>query len=142
MPAGGTRRRDDKLAVGQSFQSLMDFVGRKILLQLANEFPKARSSSYRGRERTIEFAVKKELPVLGIETHDIRWQHIDCEIRRELRNIFVFVLRKAVPDASCHEVRPRAATLITTSPDCHSKAHSSDRESAVARTRARVCRRG
>ena len=32
--------------------------------------------------------MKKELPVLGIEAHDIGWQHIDGEILRELRNVF------------------------------------------------------
>jgi hypothetical protein len=50
----------------------VNFVGRKILLQLANELPKALSAlSYRGGECTIELAVKQELPVLGIEAHDI-----------------------------------------------------------------------
>jgi hypothetical protein len=50
----------------------MDFVGWKILLQVTNELPKALSTlSYRGGKRTIELSVKQELPVLGIETHDI-----------------------------------------------------------------------
>ena len=52
----------------------MDFVGWKILLQVTNELPKALSTlSYRGGERTIELAVKQELPVLGIKAHDIGW---------------------------------------------------------------------
>jgi hypothetical protein len=52
----------------------VDIVGRKILLQLANELPKAPSSlCYRSGECTIELAVKQELPVLGIKAHDIGW---------------------------------------------------------------------
>ena len=98
---GASRRarcRDNIAAVDQPLQGFLDFVGRKILLQLASELPKALSTlSYRGRERTIELAVKKELPVLGIEAHDIGWQHIDGEIRRELRNVFAVVLRKLFP---------------------------------------------
>ena len=71
----------------------MDFVGRKILLQVTNEFPKASSTlSYRGGERAIKLAVKEELPVLGVEAHDIGWQHIDGEIRREPRNVFDVML--------------------------------------------------
>ena len=86
----------------------MDFVGRKILLQLANELPKALSAlSYRGGERAIELAVKQELPVLGIEAHDIGWQHIDGEIRRELRNVFAVMQRKAASVIACHEVSTR-----------------------------------
>ena len=51
----------------------MDFVGWKILLQITNELLKAPSSlSYRIGECAIELAVKQELPVLGIEAHDIR----------------------------------------------------------------------
>ena len=96
----------------------MDLVGRKILLQLANELPKAPSAfSYRGRERTIELAVKKELPVLGIEAHDIGRQHIDGEIRRELRNVFAVMLREAVPAIACHEVSTRVSFLIASSAD-------------------------
>ena len=73
----------------------MDFVGWKICSS-------SRTSSRKlffhplpiaDGERTIELAVKKELPVLGIEAHDIGWQHIDGEIRRELRNVFAVKLR-------------------------------------------------
>ena len=93
----------------------MDFVGWKILLQLANELPKALSTlSYRGGERTIELAVKKELPVLGIEAHDIGRQHIDGEIRRELRNVFAVMLRKLVSVIACHEVSTRTFPALRT----------------------------
>ena len=86
----------------------MDFVGWKILLQVANELPKAPSTlSYRVGERTIELAVKQELPVLGIEAHDIGRQHIDGEIRRELRNVFAVMLCKLVSVIACHEVSTR-----------------------------------
>ena len=104
--AGGrTRRADDVAAVDQPLQGFLDFVGRKIPLQLANELAKTLSAfRYRGRERTIELAVKKELPVLGIEAHDVGGQHIDGEIRRELRDVFARTLRKAGRAIACHEV--------------------------------------
>ena len=64
----------------------MDLVRWKIPLQRANEFAKAPAAfSDCGRQRTIKLAVKKELPVLGIEAHGIGRQQIDREIRRELR---------------------------------------------------------
>jgi hypothetical protein len=82
----------------------------KILLQLANKLPKAPSTfSYFGRQRTKELAVKKELPILGVEADDIGWQHIDCKIRRELRNVFAVLLLKAVP---CHEVSTRSFAKV------------------------------
>jgi len=68
------RCREDIAAVDQPLQGFADFVGRKILFQLANELPKAPSTlCYRSGECTIELAVKQELPVLGIEAHDIGW---------------------------------------------------------------------
>ena len=85
------------MAIDQPLQSFTDFVGRKILLQLANEILKTPSSSYCIRERTIELTVKKELPVLGVEANDIGWQHIDGEIRRKQRNVFAVMTRKALP---------------------------------------------
>ena len=94
----------------------------KILLQLANELANALSGADRGRERTIELAVKKELPVLGIEAHDIGRQHVDGEIRRELRNVFAVTLRRAVPAIACHEAGTRASRLTATSLDRHCKA--------------------
>jgi hypothetical protein len=44
----------------------------KILLQLVNKLPSAPSTfSYCGRQRAKDLAVKKELPVLGVEANDI-----------------------------------------------------------------------
>jgi hypothetical protein len=86
----------------------MDLVGWKIPFQLANQLPNALSIlSYRGGERAIEFAVKQELPVLGIEAHDIGGQRIDGEIRRELRNVFAVSQRKLASGIACHEVSTR-----------------------------------
>ena len=62
--------------------------------------------------------MKKELPVLGIEAHDIGWQHIDGEIRRELRNVFAVMLRKAVSVIACHEVSTR---IFATTPDASAR---------------------
>src|SRR6516162_8634118 len=86
--AGGrTRYREDITAIEQPREGFIDFLGRKLLVQLPRDFPKTLPAfSYRRRQRTIEFAVKKELSVLGIEAHQIRRLHIDGEIRRELRN--------------------------------------------------------
>jgi hypothetical protein len=100
----------------------VDLVGWKMLLQFANELAKAPSTfSYCGRQRTIELAVQKELPVLGIEAHDIGWQHIDGEIRRELRNVFAIMLRKVGSVIACHEVSTRT---FATTPDCQCEAYS------------------
>ena len=97
----------------------MDFVGWKILLQVTNELPKAPATlSYRGGECTIELAVKQELPVLGIEAHDIGWQHIDGEIRRELRNVFAVTLCKLVSVIACHEVSMR---IFAAAPDASAR---------------------
>ena len=96
--SGRARCRKDIAAVEQPLQRFVDLVGRKISLQLANEFPNSSSAfAYRGRQRAIEFAVKEELPVLGIEAHDIGRQHIDGEIRRELRNVFAVLRVKLFP---------------------------------------------
>ena len=68
----GTRRRDDKSAVGQPLQSLMDFVGRKILLQLANEF---RESSFQLLSRTrAHNRVRREERTSGARNRDTRHQ--------------------------------------------------------------------
>jgi hypothetical protein len=48
--------------------------------------------------------VQQELPILGIEAHDIGWQHIDGEIRRELQNVFAVT---PVSVIACHEVSTR-----------------------------------
>ena len=56
---------------------------------------------------TIELAMKKEFSVLGIEAHDIGRQHMNSEIRCELRNVFAVELRMAVPVFARHEVRTR-----------------------------------
>src|SRR5262245_3459552 len=93
----------------QSFQGFVDFVGWKVLPQLMHKLPNAFSAlSYCRRKRTIELAMKEELSILRIETHDIGWQHINGEIRCELRNVFAVELRKAVPVFARHEVRTRS----------------------------------
>ena len=58
--------------VGLPLQGLLDFIGRKARFEFANELLKITSApSYRRGERAIEFAVKKKLPVLGVETYDV-----------------------------------------------------------------------
>jgi hypothetical protein len=94
----------DKASVEEPLQSLLDFVGGKIPPQLPDEFSKRTSICYFRCQRAIELAVKEELPVLGIETHDIGWQHIDGEIRRELQNVFAGMVRNGGPAIACHEV--------------------------------------
>src|SRR5271155_4826534 len=120
----------------------MDFVGRKIGLQLANELPKTFSAlSYRGGERTIELAVKQKLPVLRIEAHDTGRQHIDCEIRRELRNALAVLLGKAVSLIACHEVSTRTFATALDAGETHSSiaspplpgSHTSFSESRISR---------
>jgi len=63
-----------------------------MLSELANELGKAHSAfPDRGGEGAIKFAVKKELPILGIETDDVGRQHIDRKIRCELRDVFASI---------------------------------------------------
>ena len=66
--------------------------------------------------------MKEELPVLGIEAHDVGWQHIDGEIRRELRNLFAGVPRKTGLAIACHVVSTRTWPAT---PARRYKAHSS-----------------
>jgi len=124
MIRGRARCRDHEAAVAEPLQGFVDLIGWKIFFQLAKELPKVLAGSYRGCERAIERAVEKELPVLGIETHDIRRQHIDGKIRRELRNVFAVTLRKAALAIACPQSRTRASTLAATSLDRHWLARS------------------
>jgi hypothetical protein len=48
--------------------------------------------------------MKQELPVLGVKAYDIGRQHVDGEIRRELRNVFAVMLCNLVSVIACHEV--------------------------------------
>src|SRR5580704_6957686 len=99
----------------------MDSFGRKILLEVTNELLKAPSTlSYRVGERAIEFAMKQKLSILGIEAHNIGGQHIDVEIRRELRNAFAVELRKLVSVIACHEV---SICTFAAAPDAGAKLH-------------------
>jgi hypothetical protein len=90
---GRARSDGDIAAIDQPLQGFVDLVGRKILLQGANELPDALAGSHRGCERAVELAVEKELSVLGIEAYDIGRQHIDGEIRREPHNVMAVTLR-------------------------------------------------
>src|SRR5215475_5827171 len=94
----------------------MDFVGWKIILQSTHELPNAFSApSYCRRQRTIELAMKKVLSILRIETHDIGLQHINGEIRGELRNVLGIELLLAVPVIASHGLFTRSLPLRTAS---------------------------
>jgi hypothetical protein len=113
--AGGGR--DDEAAIDQPIQGFLDFVRRKIPFHLTKDLAKSLSGTYRDGERAIERAVKKELPVLGIEAHNVGRQHVGAEILRELRNVLALVQREAGGAIACHEVSTHASELIATSPD-------------------------
>jgi len=51
--------------------------------------------------------MKQELSIVGIEANDIGRQHIDGEIRRELRNVSAVMLCNLVSVIACHEVSTR-----------------------------------
>ena len=104
----------DIAAVEQSLQGFMDFVGWKILLQVADQLPKALYTlSYCGGECTIELAVEQKLPVLGIEAYDIGREHVDGEIRRKLRHVFAVMLWKLLSVIACHgSVRTPSPRLL------------------------------
>ena len=117
-PIGGGRRirgraalRHDVAPVEQPLQGFVDLVGGKFLFQIASDLSKAPSGRYGVRQRAVELAAKKKLPVLGIEAHHIGWQHIDGEIRREPRNVFAVTQRKGVLMIACHEVSTRTFTV-------------------------------
>jgi hypothetical protein len=127
--AGRTRCRNDKTAIEETLQRFLDFVGRKVLFQRPRERSKTFATlSYRGGESAIELAVQEELAVLGIEAHDIGWQHVDGEIRRELRDVFAVrnvlavMPRRAFPAIGCLAAGTRARALFATGSDRHCKA--------------------
>src|ERR1041385_913175 len=73
----------------------MHLVGREASRELLHELAKALGAfADRDRQRAVEFAVQKELPVLGIEAHGVGRQHIDGKIGREPRNVFAVGLGK------------------------------------------------
>ena len=122
-PVGGHRAgrrgrcRHHIAPVDQPFHGFVDLVGGKIPLQRANDLSKGLPAlSGLRRPGTIELTVKKELAVLGIEAHDIGRQHVNSEIRRELRNVSAVMLGRADSPIACHELGTR------TSPRRHCKA--------------------
>src|SRR3954451_20845070 len=94
--SGGCRCRDDITPFYEPLEGLLNLLGRKIPAQVADELSETPSTlrDCRG-ERAREFAVKKELPVLRVETHHVRRQHINREVRRELRNVFAGIALQA-----------------------------------------------
>ena len=127
-PIGGGRRirgraalRHDVAPVEQPLQGFVDLVGGKFLFQIANDLSKAPSGRYGVRQRAVELAAKKELPVLGIEAHGIWRQHIDGEILRKLRNVFAVELWEAVIPIACQDVGTGTPTFSTTGVDHHCK---------------------
>src|ERR1700730_2577325 len=104
------RLGNDEAALHQPLECFVDRLGREILFELANELPKILVAfSYRGGERAIELAVKKELPVFGKEAHRIGRQHIDAEIGGEPRNFVAVVRRNTAAAIARHEVSTRAS---------------------------------
>ena len=93
---GGRRCRHDVTPFDQPLEGFLDLVCRKIPFQLARQLGKALATlADRGRQSAIKLAVKKEFPVLGIEADDVGRQHIDGEIRRELRDVLAGLTRRA-----------------------------------------------
>ena len=104
------RLGNDEAALHQPLECFVDLLRREILLELANELPKTLAAfSYRGGERAIELAVKKELPVLGKEAHRVGRQQIDAEIGGESRNVIAAVRRNRAAAIACHGVSTRAS---------------------------------
>ena len=81
------RGGDEIAAVDHAPERFLDRFGGKGSRELAEDVAIAPARADRGRERTGELAVEKELAVLGVEADDVRRQHVDAEIRRELRNV-------------------------------------------------------
>ena len=137
--AGGSGRGwDDIAALNQPLEGLFDLIGRKIPPQIASEFGKAFSTlCYGGGKRAIKLAVQEELPVLGIEAYDVGRQHIDREIRRELRNFFAGVSHDSGFAIGLHDVS--TCTLPTASVR-RRKAYSPTTGISSSSSRAGICR--
>src|SRR5262249_10774756 len=119
----GARRSDDVETVEHPPQGFVDLVGRIGPPELAKDLAKALAAfADRRRERTVELAVEKELPVLGIEGHDVRRQHVDREVRSELRNVLAVMQRRTIPGIALAAAGTRAAALFLASADCHREA--------------------
>ena len=56
--------------------------------------------------------MKQELPIVGIEANDIGRQHIDGEIRRELRNVSAVIQFQPFPAIARHEIITRAFAAL------------------------------
>src|SRR5579885_2019026 len=95
------------MAIDQTLERFMDSVSRVFFAELANDLSETFAGSDCVGHRTIEFAVQKEFPVLGIEAYDIGRQHIDREIRRKLRNVFGLERRKPVTALGRRKLRAR-----------------------------------
>lgn len=110
---------NDVAAIRQPLQGLVDFIGRKILREPTNVFANALSAfSDCGCKRTIKPAVQKEFPILRIEAHDIRWQHINRKIRRETGNAIHW--REIVPTIAGREPgRALVSALVAGSVNDH-----------------------
>jgi hypothetical protein len=115
------RSHDDEAAVEQSFQGLVNSIRGKILLNSADQLSKALPNADRRGERTIKFAMKKELPVLGIKAHHIWWQNIHAEIRRKSQNV-VTVIPHTTSKRAGQEANTRAFMLFADSADRHRNA--------------------
>ena len=112
--SAGARCRKDEPPLEQPPQCFLDLRFREVSFQLAHEFPKARASRYFLRQCAVEFAVKKELPVLGIEADDVGRKRIDAEIRRELRHfIDVEWDDAAVPGIAFHFSHAGLVLIVT-----------------------------
>src|SRR3954447_4239615 len=104
------RCRQDVAPLDQPLERFLDFLGGKKRLEFTNEFSKAPAAlCYRGGEGAIKLAVEKELPILGIQADHVRWQHIDGEIGRELRNVLAGIPRE-VNTLACHRFSTRSST--------------------------------
>ena len=115
--------RNDVAAFDQALKRFIDCVGWIFLPEIAGDPPKAFSGADGVRDRTIQFAVKKELPILGIEAYDIRRQNVNGEMRRELRSDFAIELRRAVAAITRDGTGTGGPRLLAASVNRHSRAN-------------------
>ena len=71
--------------------------------------------------------MKQELPIVGIEANDIGRQHIDGEIRRELRNLSAVIQLQPFSAIACHETLRARSPHFRTPIQCLFSLSSSSR---------------
>ena len=115
VAARAARGGDEIAAIDHAPERFVDRISRIGSRELAEDVAIALARADRRGERAIELAVEKEFPVLRVEADDVRRQHIDAEIRRELRNVLAVLQCDRFAAKGGHEVSVHGSSLLGSS---------------------------